>query len=224
MAVSRYNYVPKFGNWETEEHVPYSFYFDEARKRRNAAKINPNDAQQNQNTIPDNLASMKTSTFETETKSRAQNGREDGDLRRPTESPWYHHTVNIEVAINSLVHRPGRKMTTREQNAVFDSRIGRSPISPWRNYPIGCSQPRSVTQGAETTDDTVAVPKFGDWDEAAPGSADGFTHIFNKVREERLKGMGNVAAAATPRKPHYEDLKKRKNGAFKKCFCFPVPW
>lgn len=146
----RYNHVPKFGNWETEEHVPYSLYFDEARKRRNAAKINPNDTHENQNTISDNLASIKTSTFQTEAKSGAQNGREDGDLRRPTESPWYHHTVNIEVAINSLVHRPGRKMTTRQQNAGFDSRIGRSPISPWRNYSTGRSQLRSVTQGAKT--------------------------------------------------------------------------
>ncbi|KAH9649754.1 RPM1-interacting protein 4 [Citrus sinensis] len=224
MAVSRYNHVPKFGNWETEEHVPYSLYFDEARKRRNAAKINPNDTHENQNTISDNLASIKTSTFETETKSGAQNGREDGDLRRPTESPWYHHTVNIEVAINSLVHRPGRKMTTRQQNAGFDSRIGRSPISPWRNYSTGCSQRRSVTQGAETTDHTAPVPEFGDWDEPDPTSADGYTYIFNQVREERLKGTGNVAAAATPGKPHYKDLKKHKNEAFKKCCCFPVPW
>lgn len=222
MAVSRYNHVPKFGNWETEEHVPYSLYFDEARKRRNAAKINPNDTHENQNTISDNLASIKTSTFETETKSGAQDGREDGDLRRPSESPWYHHPVNIEVAINSLVHRPGRKMTTRQQNAGFDSRIGRSPISPWRNYSTGCSQRRSVTQGAETTDHTAAVPEFGDWDEPDPTSADGYTYIFNQVREERLRGTGNVAAAATPGKPHYKDLKKHKNGAFKKCCCFPL--
>lgn len=34
----------------------------------------------------------------------------------------------------------------------------------------------------------AAVPKFGDWDENNPASADGFTHIFNKVREERQNG------------------------------------
>jgi hypothetical protein len=28
------------------------------------------------------------------------------------------------------------------------------------------------------------VPKFGDWD-SNPASADGYTHIFNKVREEK---------------------------------------
>lgn len=29
------------------------------------------------------------------------------------------------------------------------------------------------------------MPKFGDWDENNPASADGFSHIFNKVREEK---------------------------------------
>lgn len=29
------------------------------------------------------------------------------------------------------------------------------------------------------------MPKFGEWDESNPSSGDGFTHIFNKVREEK---------------------------------------
>lgn len=36
----------------------------------------------------------------------------------------------------------------------------------------------------------AAVPKFGDWDENNPSSADGYTHIFNAVREERQTGAG----------------------------------
>lgn len=235
MAVSQHKYVPKFGNWESEEPFPYTVYFDKARTRRNAAKINPNSTQQNHNTFVDNHTTVQASPFQTETKTGVQNWREDGDLRRPTESPWYHRTVDIEVAINSLVHRPGRKMTTRQQNAVFDHRIGRSPISPWeRNYSIGCgnslaplspggSRLRSVKQGAETPDHIAAVPKFGDWDESDPASVDRFTNIFNKLREERLKGTGNVAAEALGN-PDYEDLKQHKNGTFKKCFCFPIPW
>jgi RPM1-interacting protein 4 len=34
-----------------------------------------------------------------------------------------------------------------------------------------------------------AVPKFGDWD-SNPASADGYTHIFNKVREEKQGQAG----------------------------------
>uniref|UniRef100_A0A453RLU4 RIN4 pathogenic type III effector avirulence factor Avr cleavage site domain-containing protein n=1 Tax=Aegilops tauschii subsp. strangulata TaxID=200361 RepID=A0A453RLU4_AEGTS len=51
-----------------------------------------------------------------------------------------------------------------------------------------------------------AVPKFGDWD-SNPASADGYTHIFNKVREEKstqakAPGLGkdNVAYGNGARK------------------------
>jgi hypothetical protein len=39
-----------------------------------------------------------------------------------------------------------------------------------------------------------AVPKFGDWD-ANPASADGYTHIFNKVREEKQTTQAGKPAA-----------------------------
>lgn len=44
------------------------------------------------------------------------------------------------------------------------------------------------------------MPKFGDWD-SNPASADGYTHIFNKVREEKqtqakTPGFGKDGAAA----------------------------
>lgn len=38
-----------------------------------------------------------------------------------------------------------------------------------------------------------AVPKFGDWD-SNPASADGYTLIFNKVREEKQTQPGKPAA------------------------------
>lgn len=66
-------------------------------------------------------------------------------------------------------------------------------------------------------DHIAAVPKFGDWDESDPASVDRFTNIFNKLREERLKGTGKVAAEALGN-PDYEDLKQHKNGTFKVCW------
>ena len=46
-------------------------------------------------------------------------------------------------------------------------------------------------------DDSTAVPKFGDWDERNPSSAEGYTHIFNKVHEEKQKVEGTVPAMVT---------------------------
>ncbi|XP_026457591.1 RPM1-interacting protein 4-like isoform X1 [Papaver somniferum] len=63
---------------------------------------------------------------------------------------------------------------------------GLAPSTPGR------SRLRSVTRGDETPDKGAAVPKFGDWDESDPASADGFTHIFNKVREEKQGGAAKL--------------------------------
>lgn len=46
-------------------------------------------------------------------------------------------------------------------------------------------------------DKGAAIPKFGDWNESDPASADGFTHIFDKVREEK-QGV----AAKVPNMPN----------------------
>ncbi|KAF2284528.1 hypothetical protein GH714_026145 [Hevea brasiliensis] len=46
-------------------------------------------------------------------------------------------------------------------------------------------------------DKGAAVPKFGEWDENNPASADGYTHIFNKVREERQIEAGKVPGMPT---------------------------
>lgn len=49
----------------------------------------------------------------------------------------------------------------------------------------------------------AAVPRFGEWNESDPQGAENFTHIFNKVREERnvgaAGGAGNNASSATPK-------------------------
>ena len=40
-----------------------------------------------------------------------------------------------------------------------------------------------------------AVPKFGDWDEKDPSTGEGFTDIFEKVREEKQSGTDNVSSS-----------------------------
>ncbi|XP_058102104.1 protein NOI4-like isoform X2 [Magnolia sinica] len=43
------------------------------------------------------------------------------------------------------------------------------------------------------------LPKFGEWDVNNPASAEGFTVIFNKARDEK-KTSGNTNAVVSPRK------------------------
>ncbi|KAG1330890.1 RPM1-interacting protein 4 [Cocos nucifera] len=58
--------------------------------------------------------------------------------------------------------------------------------------PAGRSRLKAGGRGDETPEKGSAVPKFGEWDENNPSSADGYTHIFNKVREEKQTGSAKV--------------------------------
>ncbi|MED6205333.1 Protein noi4 [Stylosanthes scabra] len=56
---------------------------------------------------------------------------------------------------------------------------------------------------AESEEGGRALPKFGEWDVNDPASAEGFTVIFNKARNEK-KG----AAAPASKPPHHVVLGK----------------
>ncbi|KAL4377591.1 hypothetical protein GQ457_02G004510 [Hibiscus cannabinus] len=82
----------------------------------------------------------------------------------------------------------------------------------------GRSKMRPSARGNESPDKGAAVPKFGDWDERNPSSADGYTHIFNQVREERNNG-----GKATPgeRSPYNTAGNRKPTKSSGKGCCFP---
>ncbi|XP_059448428.1 RPM1-interacting protein 4-like isoform X2 [Corylus avellana] len=89
-----------------------------------------------------------------------------------------------------------------------------APLTPGR------SRLRSVTRGDDTPDHSAAVPKFGDWDESNPASSEGYTAIFNRVREEKQVEAGKVPATAGDT-PYSNGHKQSGNENSKGCFCFP---
>lgn len=46
------------------------------------------------------------------------------------------------------------------------------------------------------------LPKFGEWDVNDPASAEGFTVIFNKARDEKKTGGNPESPAKTAADPH----------------------
>lgn len=65
-------------------------------------------------------------------------------------------------------------------------------------------------------DNGLAVPKFGDWDETDPASAEEYTQVFEKVREEKQSGAEKVPSM--PTEPSYSNSEKRYgNGNSKVC-------
>uniref|UniRef100_A0A2N9FQ80 RIN4 pathogenic type III effector avirulence factor Avr cleavage site domain-containing protein n=1 Tax=Fagus sylvatica TaxID=28930 RepID=A0A2N9FQ80_FAGSY len=54
------------------------------------------------------------------------------------------------------------------------------------------------------------LPKFGEWDVTNPASADGFTVIFEKVRDEKKTGGGTASNKPVGR-PNYDTPKGSTN-------------
>ncbi|XP_074377794.1 RPM1-interacting protein 4-like [Apium graveolens] len=100
---------------------------------------------------------------------------EDRDIKKPCNSPLRHDTIGKKGNADSPRHRLGGGSTDSPkrvsgQNSRPDRSVEQSPLHP---HP----------------DHGPVVPKFGDWDESDPSAGEGYTHIFNKVREGKLQSF-----------------------------------
>ncbi|XP_068666919.1 RPM1-interacting protein 4-like isoform X2 [Aristolochia californica] len=144
-------------------------------------------------------------------KFTASPGPPDGGVRKVFTDPPHSRGVN-----SSDSHRRGRRISGGSDRSIEQSPLhphyqAKTPSrggvsSPSRDkrgphegsHGLGPSTPgRSRLRSVETTEKDAAVPKFGDWNEMDPASADGYTHIFNKVREEKQTGAAKFPAVPT---------------------------
>ncbi|XP_042018451.1 RPM1-interacting protein 4-like [Salvia splendens] len=237
--------VPKFGNWENDDNVPYTVYFEKARKNKGGKIINPNDPTENPDMFPDAVAPPPANPRPQPDEAngsgaagvrpqRRVSKEEDVDSHNSSENPGTRAATESSYAgRGQRAARPARPSAGSEQS--FD----RSPLHPHHQAKLaggrgsgspawegkshdsahgtpGRSKLRPTSRGDESPDKGAAVPRFGEWDENDPQSAENFTHIFNKVREERNTGPGNVTG--TPRHNTY-GTPGRQNDQPKKCCC-----
>ncbi|GFQ04292.1 rpm1-interacting protein 4 [Phtheirospermum japonicum] len=112
--------------------------------------------------------------------------RSVGSDRSVDHSPLHPHSQAKTGGRNGGVSSP-----SWERKATSDGVHGLAPSTPGR------SRLRSVTRGDDSPDRSPAVPKFGAWDETDPASAEGYTQIFNRVREEKHTETGKVPVLPT---------------------------
>ncbi|MED6155572.1 hypothetical protein PIB30_006439 [Stylosanthes scabra] len=128
------SHVPKFGNWESGENVPYTAYFDKARKDRTGTKmINPNDPEENSDlsfynssseqlpaAIPRADSEHPSGKGSTRSSHELQKSKEDSDAKPFVDSPARQASHVVGSADNR--RRPSRQSTGSEYS------IERSPL------------------------------------------------------------------------------------------------
>ncbi|KAM0925139.1 hypothetical protein ACQ4PT_004377 [Festuca glaucescens] len=186
-------HVPKFGNWDNDGNVPYTLYFDNARKGKGVGgkPMNPNDPVDNPEAFPSSYAAPSP------VRSGSEHGRVAANLPPPSPPP-----AHRQGGASPYRGEPPRRGAGRAGGYSVEQSPSPSPLHPYsqsraadnsvEGSPYGLvsnsvdrpNRPRGTLRGNETPTRGSAVPKFGDWD-SNPASADGYTHIFNKVREEK---------------------------------------
>ncbi|KAF8113181.1 hypothetical protein N665_0054s0001 [Sinapis alba] len=181
--------VPKFGNWEGEENVPYTAYFEKARKARPGGRVvNPNDPEYYSDSQSQAPPPSRTKPEEVDPVRRSRErtrSREESELKQFGDGG------------GSSNEAANKRQGKASQNNSYD----KSPLHKNSYDGTGRTKPKPNLRADESPEKVTVVPKFGDWDENNPSSADGYTHIFNKVREERSSGANVSGSSRTPTRP-----------------------
>ncbi|KAM2009252.1 hypothetical protein ACFX16_004052 [Malus domestica] len=196
--------------------------------------INPNDPEENPDILSDTSASSPPKVRPEPGKPvhERRRSREDNDLRfanSPAQrrSSGEHQPNRGRGVSSGETHRRAARPSAGSENSVERSPLHRNARVSGRDSPSwegkasyesshGTPARSRLKPRDESPEKGAAVPKFGEWDENDPASADGFTHIFNKVREEKAG-----KAPGTPSHPSYQDARKQGSNDSAKCCCFP---
>ncbi|KAI3880797.1 hypothetical protein MKX03_034698 [Papaver bracteatum] len=184
------SHVPKFGDWDSD-NIPYTAYFETARIEKGSVvkKINPNDPEENPNAFFGTMGHEDNRYYNAKPLARNSSGKKTVDVEKSYEeyperegqqvhsksrdqksvrSESSNEKSNSDFSLLQQKHRSSRSIEKRSQGEFS----GIPPMSP--------PPPNRMQRHHKA----ASVPKFGAWDETDPKSGDGFTIIFNKVKEE----------------------------------------
>ncbi|KAK3036965.1 hypothetical protein RJ639_030930 [Escallonia herrerae] len=205
------SHVPKFGNWDND-NVPYTAYFENARKdKASGVRMNPNDPEENPGAfmfgrdvagndgvsqatrVRRQVSSEKSSSVEGYQVERHKQGhqRNTSDNQKSVSQISLTSESGSDKSNSdySLMQKNHRRIRSGQQKSNVETNSF-CPPSPGPN-------PNRLRGGSNTSDEiysrSASVPMFGAWDERDPKSGEGFTIIFEKVKEEK-----QIAAAKFP--------------------------
>ncbi|RWV81054.1 hypothetical protein BHE74_00030105, partial [Ensete ventricosum] len=192
LLLQQHAHIPKFGNWGSDGGLNYSQFFDKALRERSELKA------KNMNHHCDNPKAFHTEVLTVHASSLGT-------------SP---HSI-----ANGVLHLRGEDSDYQRTGRVCDGsdyRVDHSPTHPNYQMKIGTCSSEGLSRGSRAItlsspgklrmtgvqyDNIMSkgsvIPKFGDWDESNPSTADGFSRIFNRVREEKQRVSAKVSQVSS---------------------------
>ncbi|XP_066349093.1 RPM1-interacting protein 4-like [Miscanthus floridulus] len=225
--------IPAFGDWETTGNTPYTQKFEDARKnKKTGIPTQPNDPRRNPEhprKSPLHPTAYKTDPQDQGPRNPPHRPRPETDDQRHSDRPTHrepaprrHANPQREQGSNAGAPRspyrtavgsaspmqpnnqskPKHKLTGMQTPERRPSSEGYGQHMPGRSRmkPGGCEP-----------EEEVAVPPFGEWDDANAASGEKYTGIFNRVRDDRLSPTSSARQPSTTR--------SEENKVQQKCSC-----
>ncbi|XP_009420322.2 RPM1-interacting protein 4 isoform X1 [Musa acuminata AAA Group] len=227
--MEQHAHISKLGNVESDGNVRDTQHIEAIHKQGSEGKVvTPNNPRK----------------FPEASNANLEAPNPNDEPRRHTETHVHHGSVAHKPTTKSPIHRHGYQPNYGDKrpgriSSESENSVERSPLHP--RYQVkaatrggvsspsrgssegshvvasniaGRSRMRTGGRGDETPEKGSSVPRFGEWDESDPSSADNFTGIFNKVREEKKSGSAAMVINDTV----YVNDQDRKSGSLNCCF------
>ncbi|KAJ8466612.1 hypothetical protein OPV22_029164 [Ensete ventricosum] len=202
--MSQHAHIPKFGNWGSDGGLNYSQFFDKALRERSELKAkNMNHHCDNPKAFHTEVLTVHASSLGTSPHSIAngdyqRTGRVcDGSDYRVDHSPTHpNYQMKIGTCSSEGLSRGSRAITLSSPGKLRMTGVQYDNIQ--------------MSKGS-------VIPKFGDWDESNPSTADGFSRIFNRVREEKQRVSAKVSQVSSDKTC---DKDHESNHEPSGCWCF----
>ncbi|XP_027338225.1 RPM1-interacting protein 4-like [Abrus precatorius] len=196
------SHVPKFGNWDSD-NVPYTAYFENARREKGGMMMNPNDPMENPEAFDVDADEVKASSLDAH--SHNETSLERGTRRRlPRRGRGSEGSFTPEFAdeTNNFDQKKRRSITK-----------GGSSISSFSSS-IHNRHKSTTTSSFNhlSNHEATPIPKFGAWDVTDPKSGEGYSAIFSKIKEERQTTPSQVSHTSTPPLNHCSNVKNQYHG------------
>ncbi|MED6195243.1 hypothetical protein PIB30_036031 [Stylosanthes scabra] len=185
-------HVPRFGNWDAD-NVPYSAYFDNARRQTSITRSKDSEVFSSKNN-DDVDASRASSRSRSRSHRRHREGRSNGRRHQ------LHHLKSMTTQEDSEIRKfddsvmdklnLGKYQGGNDNN--YNNNMAATFSPPSRQIKLRDSAISHSSQ--QVNKEGTLVPEFGGWDVTDAKSAQGYTAIFRKIRQEKISAK---------RRPHY---------------------
>ncbi|WRX26700.1 RIN4 [Theobroma cacao] len=222
------SHVPKFGDWDND-NLPYTAYFENARKERAGIRMNPNDPEENPEAFMYTRGGLESNcdcqpvqvppAAGSQKSIPADKNHNDGHSRQnaPNRNGSYDYQKSVR-SHRSMASESGSEKSNSDHSLLrFSHRRANSGQKKGRvggsSFSSSVSRQFTHRNGSYQSDNnrvkcsartTASIPKFGEWDETDPTSGEGYTAIFNQVKAEKQSPTSKFPTVP-PQQSNYSD-------------------